>query len=164
MLWRPPRRRRAPLAPGPRAGAVTMWQRRRGSAGWWWQPGKGSAANTLVPRRSGIALPSQESEISFWAPARPLSDRLLLLPPGFCSLCAPPRGSAAPGSEDEPAGTGDVDGDSRLQFYPRLPLLTFAAFPAGNCGCCARGSQIPFVFSRFRESPLFLSVRRRETF
>lgn len=60
-LWRLlRRRRRTGLASQRRVDVVTMWKKRSGSAGWRPRPGNGFVANTLEPRRSGIALPSLE--------------------------------------------------------------------------------------------------------
>ena len=94
-LWRPLRWRRMELSFQKRGDAVILWKRRSGSAGWWWQPEKGSVVNTLEPRRSGIALPSRGSEISFLVRHLP-SDRFLLQPPGFCSFSCDKRNTGLP--------------------------------------------------------------------
>ena len=94
-LWRPLRWRRMELPFQKRGDAVILWKRRSGSAGWWWQPEKGSVVNTLEPRRSGIALPSRGSEISFLVRNLP-SDRFLLQSPGFCSFSCDKRSTGLP--------------------------------------------------------------------
>lgn len=122
-LWRLLRQHRTRLASQPRAGVVITWPRRRGSAGWWWPPGKGSVANTLVPRRSGIALPSRESEISFLALHLPSRTDFCFCSLGFSAFFRSSARFWAPGS-DEPAGTGRVDTNPEFRFTPKLPRLT----------------------------------------